>query len=157
VQSCGIGLQMVVLFFAIFSTLGHSWQFIVGKFIYVQSCIYLRIWLIKCTKYWSLWSCGLMRIFAAASLLRLQVRISSGARILVCLNVVRLLSGRDLCDELITRPEESYRLWCVVVCDLETTIISRPWPVLDRSAKGGEKCARYQTCFTVHSKVLKII
>jgi hypothetical protein len=27
------------------------------------------------------------------------------------------------CDELITRPEESYRLWCVVVCDLETTKI----------------------------------
>jgi hypothetical protein len=24
------------------------------------------------------------------------------------------LSGRCLCDELITRPEESYRLWCVV-------------------------------------------
>jgi len=30
-----------------------------------------------------------------------------------------VLSGRGLCDELITRPEESYRLWCVVVCDLE--------------------------------------
>jgi len=29
------------------------------------------------------------------------------------------LSGRGLCDELITRPEESYRLWCVIVCDLE--------------------------------------
>jgi len=27
-----------------------------------------------------------------------------------------VLSGRGLCDELITRPEESYRLWCVVVC-----------------------------------------
>jgi len=27
--------------------------------------------------------------------------------------------GRGLCDELITRPEETYRLWCVVVCDLE--------------------------------------
>jgi hypothetical protein len=26
---------------------------------------------------------------------------------------------RGLCDELITHPEESYRLWCVVVCDLE--------------------------------------
>jgi hypothetical protein len=26
-----------------------------------------------------------------------------------------VLSGRDLCDELITRPEESYRLWCVWV------------------------------------------
>jgi len=29
-----------------------------------------------------------------------------------------VLSG--LCDELIIRPEESYPLWCVVVCDLET-------------------------------------
>ena len=32
-----------------------------------------------------------------------------------------VLSGRGLCDELITRPEESYRLWSVVVCDLETS------------------------------------
>jgi hypothetical protein len=29
-----------------------------------------------------------------------------------------VLSGRGLCDELITRPEESYRLWRVV-CDHE--------------------------------------
>jgi len=28
-----------------------------------------------------------------------------------------VLSGRGLCDELITRPEKSYRLWFVVVCD----------------------------------------
>ena len=32
-----------------------------------------------------------------------------------------MLSGRGLFDELITRPEESYRLWRVVVCDLETS------------------------------------
>jgi len=30
-----------------------------------------------------------------------------------------VLSVRGICDELITRPEESYRLWCVVVCDLK--------------------------------------
>jgi hypothetical protein len=30
-----------------------------------------------------------------------------------------VLSGRDVCDELITHPEEFYRLWCVIVCDLE--------------------------------------
>jgi len=36
-----------------------------------------------------------------------------------------VLSGRGLCDELITRPEESYRLWCVV-CDLETSRIGAP-------------------------------
>jgi hypothetical protein len=30
------------------------------------------------------------------------------------------LSGRGLCDGLITRPEESYRLCCVIVCHLET-------------------------------------
>ena len=34
-----------------------------------------------------------------------------------------MLSGKGLCDELITRPEESYRLWCVVVCDLKTSRI----------------------------------
>jgi len=34
-----------------------------------------------------------------------------------------VLSGRGLCDELITRPEESYRLCCVVACDLETSYI----------------------------------
>jgi len=31
------------------------------------------------------------------------------------------LSGRGLCDELTTRPEESYRLWCVAVCVIETS------------------------------------
>jgi len=39
-----------------------------------------------------------------------------------------LLSGIVLCDGLITRPEESYRLYCVVVCDLETSWMRRPWP-----------------------------
>ena len=32
-----------------------------------------------------------------------------------------MLSGRSLCDELIIRSEESYRLWRVVVCDEETS------------------------------------
>jgi len=32
-----------------------------------------------------------------------------------------VLLDRSLCDELITRPEESYRLWRVVVYDLETS------------------------------------
>jgi hypothetical protein len=32
--------------------------------------------------------------------------------------VLCVLSGTGLCDGLITRPEESYRLWCVLVCDL---------------------------------------
>ena len=40
-----------------------------------------------------------------------------------------VLSARSLCDEPITRPEESYRLWCVVVSDLEVSWMRRPWPV----------------------------
>jgi len=39
-----------------------------------------------------------------------------------------LLTGRGLCDELITRREESYRLWCAVVCDLETSWVRRQLP-----------------------------
>jgi hypothetical protein len=31
------------------------------------------------------------------------------------------MSGTALCNELITRPEESYRLWCVVLYDHETS------------------------------------
>jgi hypothetical protein len=31
------------------------------------------------------------------------------------------INRRGLCDELITHPEESYRLWNVVGCDLETS------------------------------------
>jgi hypothetical protein len=38
-----------------------------------------------------------------------------------------VLSGRGLCDELITRPEESYRMCCVVVCDLETSRMGAPY------------------------------
>jgi len=37
------------------------------------------------------------------------------------------LSGRGLCDELTTRPEESYRLCYVVVCDLETSRMGAPY------------------------------
>jgi len=44
-----------------------------------------------------------------------------------------VLLGRGLCDGLIIRPEESYRLWCVVVCDLETSRMRKPWPALGRS------------------------
>ena len=63
---------------------------------------------------------------AAAHLLRSWVRIPPGAWIFVCCEC-RVLSGRGLCVELITRPEESYWLWCVVVCDLETSRIGAPY------------------------------
>jgi len=62
----------------------------------------------------------------AARLLRSWVRFPPGAWIFVCCEC-RVLSGRGLCDELITRPEESYRLWYVVVCDLETSRIGAPY------------------------------
>ena len=76
---------------------------------------------------------------AAARLLRSWVRIPPGAWMFVCCECC-VLSGRDLCGELITRPEESYRMWCVVVCDLETSRMRRPWPALSRSATAKKKC-----------------
>jgi hypothetical protein len=45
---------------------------------------------------------------------------------------VLCLSGRGLCDGPIIRPEESYRLWCVIVYNIET------WTVLGCcSGRGG--------------------
>ena len=76
---------------------------------------------------------------SSTRLLRLWVQIPPGAWMFVCCECC-VLSGRSLCDELITRPEESYRLWCVVVCDLETSNMRRPWPALGRSATEKKNC-----------------
>ena len=64
------------------------------------------------------WARGLRLRSAVARLLKSWVRIPPRAWMFVCCECC-VLSGRGLCDELITRLEESYRLWCVVVCDLE--------------------------------------
>jgi hypothetical protein len=59
----------------------------------------------------------------------------TGAWMFVCSECC-VLSGRGLCDELITLPDETYRLRCVVVCDLEAWRTRRPWSALGRSAIG---------------------
>ena len=57
-----------------------------------------------------------------------------------------VLSGRGLCDGLITRLDESYRLWCVVVCDIETVRARRPW------LTGG--CCAKTNNISNHSRIL---
>ena len=71
----------------------------------------------------------------AACLLRLWIRFPQGAWLFVYCDCC-VLSGRGHCDEPITRPEEFYRLWCVVACDLETSRMRRPWHELGRRAVG---------------------
>jgi hypothetical protein len=65
----------------------------------------------------SQWPRGQSRRSTAARLLPSWVQIPLGAWTFVCC----MLPGRGFCDEQITRPEESYRLWRVVVCDQETS------------------------------------
>ena len=91
----------------------HGQQNILKKIITVNLFTY-------CTTDRSQWPRGLRRGSAAARLLRLWVRIRPEALMSVCCECC-VLSGRRFSDELITRPEESYRLWCVAVCDLETS------------------------------------
>ena len=101
-----------------------------------RNLVYYKISINRCMTNRPQWPRGLRRRSTAARLLRLWVRIPMGARMSVCCECC-MLSGRGLCDELITRPEESYRLWFVVVCDLETSRMRKPWPALGRSATGG--------------------
>jgi hypothetical protein len=62
----------------------------------------------------SQWSRGLRRRSAAARLLGLRVRIPPEAWMSVCCECC-VWSGRGLCVMSITRPEKSYRMWCVWV------------------------------------------
>jgi hypothetical protein len=93
---------------------------------------------------------GLRRRSAAARLLRLWVRIPPGALTFFCYECC-VMSRRGLCDELITRPEVSYRLWCVVVYDLDTSWVRRPWPTggLSRQKQTQKTQWNYVTCITV--------
>ena len=92
------------------------------KVMMILLCYYDSKMLFKCR---SQWPRGLRRRSAAARRLRSWVRIPPRTWMFACCECC-VLSGRGLCDELITRSEEPYRLWCVVVCDLETSRIRRP-------------------------------
>jgi hypothetical protein len=63
------------------------------------------------------------------------------------------LSGRGFCDELIPCPEESYRLWCVVVCDLrvETSWMRRPCPTGGSCAKRTRIIREMVAALSLHS------
>jgi len=71
----------------------------------------------------------LRRGSAAAPLLRLRVRIPPGEWKSVSCECC-VLSGTGLCVGLITRPVDSYRVWCI--CDRDTQIMRRPWPTRGR-------------------------
>ena len=85
----------------------------------------------------SQWPRNLRRGSVAARLLRFWLRIPPGAWMDVCCECC-VLSGGGLCDEQLTRPEESYRLWCVVVCDLEASWMRRLWPTGGCRAKNNQ-------------------
>jgi hypothetical protein len=82
----------------------------------------------------SQWPSGLKRGSAAARLLGFWVGIRPGSCTFVFCESCAL-SGRGLCERLIPRIEETYRLWCVIVCDLETSKMRRPRPALGCCAR----------------------
>jgi hypothetical protein len=102
---------------------------------------------------WSQWPRGLRRGFAAVRLLGLWFRFPLGA----CLSVscdCFVLSGRGLCDELVPRPEEPYRMCGVSECDREASIMRRPWPTRDCCAM--EKWLEGMETFIGKKKVFKL-
>jgi hypothetical protein len=87
----------------------------------------VQIILIKPLLSGSQWPRSVMQWSASDSLLGLRVSIPPGAWMSVSCEYC-VMSGKSLCDEPIPRVEESCRLWCVIVCDLETSKMRRPWP-----------------------------
>ena len=93
-----------------------SEHLLTSKSVVLQFCVEFYIRNIVARR--SEWPCGLRRRSAAARLLRLWVRIPPGAWMSI---VSAVCCQVEVCDELITRPEESYRLWYFVWCDIETS------------------------------------
>jgi len=64
-----------------------------------------------------------------------------------------VLSGRSLCDELITLPEESFRLLCVVVCDLSRNHVNEEalahWGLSRQKERKKNKQANYWVLISV--------
>ena len=87
----------------------------------------------------SQWPSGLRRGSSAVRLLGLRVRIPLGAWVYVSCECC-VLSCSSLCGWPIPRPEKSYRLWYVIVCDLETSSTRRPWLALGCCARNKRKC-----------------
>ena len=150
-NSCCLGascfsVQILLYHIAVFALHGFPLMFLYWyvsfvclaliNLIFIGLCIVIYSY--SATNSRSQWPRGLRPRSAAARLLRSWVRIPPGAWIFVCCECC-VLSRRGLCEELITRPEESYRLWCVILCDLETTRMRRPWPVMGRSATEKKK------------------
>ena len=79
-----------------------------GKYVCISV---LNCYLTLCPFQWPL---GLRRGSATVRLLGLRGSIPSGSTD-ACLLWMLVLSGGGLCVRLITRPEESYRVWCVWV------------------------------------------
>ena len=59
-----------------------------------------------------------------------------------------VLSSRDLCYGSIPRPEETYRLRCVIVCNIETSSMRRPWHALGCCARQKQRTFHIQlSCY----------
>jgi len=103
----------------------------------------------------SQWPPGLRRMSAATRLLILWVQVPARTWKFVCCEY-RVFSSRCLCDELITCPEESCRLWCVVVCDLKTSWIRRPWPTWGCRTKNKEMDLKWVVKLRRHALVRRL-
>jgi hypothetical protein len=56
-----------------------------------------------------------------------------------------VLSGRGFYEGPITCLEESYRLWCVLACDIDTSRMRKPRHPLVRTSIGGKIENKYQS------------
>jgi hypothetical protein len=101
-------------------------------------------------RFWEVWItiCWNNLMSAAARLLGLWVPRRGHGCLSSCECCV--LSGRGLCDKLVPRPEESYRVWCV------QSVIVKPWKM--RRPRPPRGCrAIEKNLMSIHSTSLKFI
>jgi len=123
-----------------------SWSVFIQQMSYLQQHKFYVPLKVACR---SKWPCVLRCRSEAARLLEIVGSNPTGVMDVALLwRVLCFQIERCLCDELITCPEESYRMWYVIVCEPETSRMRRPWPT-------GGCCAKKKLHTAVINKVVK--
>jgi len=109
----------------IFPNISLRYKLILSFYPFLQfsSCLFPS----GCNNYWKInyWDVGIFKIYFVLDENKADLLLATGLRMCGAIPLLYWMPSSRL-QVYLSRPEESYRLWCFVVCDLETSRMGAP-------------------------------